>query len=132
MRWQGITIGVVSSVIVIFVIYVLFSNMGVQPQIFTPRLEIIDLDSTRNSGFFSDDISIFGRVVNTGQGATNPVTLTITVSDENGAILYTTSTSPQPSIIQPGQESAFVKHFTGDDLGGHRGSFQYVVEVTNY
>lgn len=122
-----------SSVVVIIVIIILFDGFMFSSQgSSSPQLEIIGLDSSYRSGIFSDDMSIFGRIVNSGETATNPFTLTITIWDNNGATPYTTSTSPQPSIIQPGQEAPFVKHFTSDDLGGYRGSFEYQVEFTNY
>jgi len=58
-----------------------------------------------------------------------PVVLLITITDGNQNTLYTTTTSPDPSILQSGQEAPFYKQITSEDLGGYKGQFTYRVSV---
>jgi hypothetical protein len=97
-----------------------------------PYLEIVDLGSNYQLGLLSDNIVISGKVVNSGEGTSNPITLKITIYNEDDVLLYSTQTSPNPSVVQPGQEATFVEYLSTDDLGGYRGSFEYQVEFTNY
>ncbi len=65
---------------------------------FYPYIEIVDLGSNYQLGLLSDNIVISGKVINSGKAASDPITLTIKIYNENDVLLYSTQTSPDPSI----------------------------------
>ncbi|MGD9672067.1 MAG: hypothetical protein AB7U98_01155 [Candidatus Nitrosocosmicus sp.] len=128
-----IAVSIVIAIVIAFVMSTIFwSSPYTSTLIPSPYLEIADLGSNYQLGLLSDNIVISGKGVNLGNGASNPITLTITIYNEDNVLLYSTQTSPNPSVVQPGQEATFVEYLSTDDLGGYRGSFEYQVEFTNY
>ena len=117
-KWVGV--GIVIGVVVVIVVALMFTTLhvGANPA----NIQIVDY---RSSTPITQHYVISGRAVNSGGSASNPVIIQITVSDLHGNILYTATTSPEPSILQPGQEAPFVKQFTSDDLSGYAGNWDY-------
>lgn len=116
-KWVGV--GIVIGVVVIVVALILTTiHVGANPAV----IQLVDHSASSPT---TQHYVISGRVVNSGGSASNPVIIQITVTDPNGNILYTTTTSPEPSILQPGQEAPFVKQFTSDDLSGYAGNWDY-------
>jgi len=94
------------------------------------NVQIVNLNAVHTEGYiFTIHYVISGRAVNSGGSTSNPVVILITITDDSGNALYTTTTSPEPSILQPGQEAPFYKQITSDDLGGYKGSFRYEASV---
>jgi hypothetical protein len=131
----GIVIAV-SIVIAIVIGVVVSMPFWISPLTSTPTsypfIEIVDLGSNSQLGLLSDNIVVSGKVINSGDATSNPITLTIKIYNENNVLLYSTQTSPNPSILRPGQEADFIEYLTSDDLGGYRGNFEYVVELASY
>jgi hypothetical protein len=92
-------------------------------------IEILDVNYDREVGLFETNYGISGRVINSGTVVSNPVVLKISISTEAGETLYVTETSPKPSILQPGQEASFNKHYSEADIGYYSGTIEYLVEV---
>jgi hypothetical protein len=59
----------------------------------------------------------------------NPVSLGITITDPNGNVLYTGSATPEPSILEPGQEAPFTKYIRPAEIGGYSGEWNYELSV---
>jgi hypothetical protein len=118
LKWVAVGAGIG---VVIMVVLITF-HVGANPA----NIQIVDY---RTSTPITQHYVISGRAVNSGGSASNPVIMQITVSDPSGNILYTTTTSPEPSILQPGQEAPFVKQFTSDDLGGYVGTWKYQLGI---
>jgi hypothetical protein len=128
-----IAVSIVIAIVIAFVMSTFFwSSPNTSTFIPSPYLEIVDLGSNYQLGLLSDNIIISGKVVNSGNGASNPITLKITIYNEDNVLLYSTETTPNPSVVHPGQEATFVEYLSTDDLGGYRGSFEYRVEFINY
>ena len=110
-------------IVVIVVVAVAAAATGVvaywyvsQEPFATPALlTMVDHDDTQN-GY--GEYTFTGRVVNSGDKASNPVTITISFEDNNKNIFYTTTTSTEPSIIQPKSEASFSKVVTDGETGG--------------
>ena len=94
------------------------------------NVQIIDHNLVHTSGsIFTLHYIESGRVVNSGGSASNPVMILLTVEDNGNNTLYTTTFTPEPSIVQPGQEAPFSKEFTSDDMGGYKGGFTTTISV---
>lgn len=94
-------------------------------------VQIVDHRATYTGGFITQHYAISGRVVNSGSGVSEPVTIGITINDPDGNILYTGTASPQPSILQPEQEAPFTHDVTNNDLGGYNGEWKYELNIIN-
>jgi hypothetical protein len=88
-------------------------------------VQISDNSLTRTGGGFLSptNFAFSGDVVNSGGSASNQVVILNTVKDSSGNIIFTTTASPTPDILQPGQRAPFFKSFNTNDLGGYSGQF---------
>jgi hypothetical protein len=95
------------------------------------NIQILNLNAVHTGGEISDiQYIISGSAVNSGVSTSHTVILLIIVLDDSKKhVLHTTTTSPEPDTLQPGQEAPFYKQITYDDLGGYRGQFVYRVRV---
>ncbi len=87
------------------------------------HVQILEQHPIKTSGFFTVHYIESGRVVNSGGSASNPIVILISIKDDANNTLFTTTTSPEPSILQPGQEASFSREFSTSDLGGYSGQF---------
>ena len=115
--------------IVFIVIFVIIVILPIWSSVSHSDIKIIDHNLEHTAGMFSVDYVLSGRVVNSGGGTSHPITLNIAFSDNNGNIIYNTTTSPEPSILGPSQEGSFSKHFTDSDIGKYTGSMSYKIQV---
>jgi hypothetical protein len=95
----------------------------------TPNVQVVDHRADVTGGFFNQQNVISGRVANSGEGESGPVTIGITITDPSNNILYTSTTSPQPSILKPGQEAPFTKYIRPDEMGGYDGQYYYELNI---
>lgn len=91
------------------------------------EIQVIDVNFDSNPGISVVDYYLSGRVINTGESPSNPIVLQISFTDRDGDNLLTTQTSPQPSILQPGQEAPFGKEFTNVDINSYEGTMNYEI-----
>jgi hypothetical protein len=122
MLWiiMAVAIGGIGAALAVY-----FYTSQIQPQFETPNLTLVDYDAIRAT---YDPLTTFsGRVVNSGGKASNPVIVEITITDPNGNYLYSTTTSTQPSILQPNSEASFTKQVYDSQLGGYTGEWNYQI-----
>jgi hypothetical protein len=51
------------------------------------------------------------------------------ITDPSGNVLHIGTTSPQPSILSPGQEAPFTHDVRTYEMGGHNGPFNYELRI---
>lgn len=95
------------------------------------EIQVIDVNFDSNQGVSAVDYYLSGRVINTGESPSNPIVLQISFTDRDGNNLLTTQTSPQPSILQPGQEAPFDTEFTNADINSYEGTMNYEIIMLN-
>ena len=93
------------------------------------NIQIASHNSVYTGGFFDQHVVISGWVSNTGGSVSNPIIIGITITDPEGNILYTGSTYPQPSILQPREEAPFTKAIYPNEMGGYAGQWYYQLTV---
>jgi hypothetical protein len=70
-----------------------------------------------------------GQVQNYGALTSNTIQMQLTLTSDQGTILYTTFFNHDP--LGGGERGTFVVGFTSDDLGGYNGSFRGKIKVTS-
>lgn len=91
------------------------------------EIKVVDVNFDSNEGATSVDYHLSGRILNTGESPSNPIILQIRLTDRYGDNLLTAQTSPEPSILQPGQEAPFGKEFTDADINSYEGPMNYEI-----
>lgn len=80
------------------------------------------------SSWTDNSAVVTGRIINSGHSKSNPVILEISVEDANRVSLGTTTTAPNPSVVEPGMEVTFSKDI-GHILGSYQGAYTYTVTI---
>ena len=113
--------------IVVVAVVVIFSF--VVPMVVTANVQLVNHRGDWTGPFWDRHPIISGRVANSGEGESKPVTIGITLTDPSGNVTYTGTTSPQPSILSPGQEAAFTDEITTAEMGGYSGQYYYELAI---
>lgn len=115
-------VGIITTVALIWVVSFMTKPLPAQ-------IQVVDVNFDSNQGIFVVDYYLSGRVINSGESPSNPIILQIRFTDGNGNNLLTGQTSPQPSILHPGQEAPFAKGFTNADINSYQGPMNYEITM---
>ena len=126
---QRIAIGTISAIFIAMVSGILLVAQA--HALLGSNVRILDVQNQWTDGFiFTIHYVVSGHIKNVGLLPSGQIQLRIVFSTDSGAILWTTTVTPTPESLGPGETGFFSLQYSTDDLGGYRsGIVHYVVQV---